>query len=403
MSDNVATIEQPVTTTDQNQDVQVAPDVSQLMAQSLWDNMNPTVYQNVEPATPEPVATPDAESQQPTPEPTPAADDIVDLDVYFQREFNMNPTDFRAKWDELNKPKESTQQEIQWANEDSRRLFEAIREGKTEDVYNYLNQQQQLARLEKYDIADANQAAEIIRANLQFKYKDLSSQEIDRLFARQYSMPPQPTQSLDQSDGDFEIAMENWKRQVQEKQTDMIIDAKLAKPELANYKSQIVLPEIQKPQQQQPGPSPEELAAMEAGRKAYLGAVESNYQNFKGYNVTAKDGDVELPISYNISPEEQVASRDQLKDFNVNDFFGQRWFDEKGNPNVTLMQEDLYLLVNKGKILQKTANEAAAQMKAHLIKSQNNIKLNGITQQPAPTQQAPDVNKVLGDTLWGVR
>lgn len=403
MSDNVATIEQPVTTTDQNQDVQVAPDVSQLMAQSLWDNMNPTVYQNVEPATPEPVATPDAESQQPTPEPTPAADDIVDLDVYFQREFNMNPTDFRAKWDELNKPKESTQQEIQWANEDSRRLFEAIREGKTEDVYNYLNQQQQLARLEKYDIADANQAAEIIRANLQFKYKDLSSQEIDRLFARQYSMPPQPTQSLDQSDGDFEIAMENWKRQVQEKQTDMIIDAKLAKPELANYKSQIVLPEIQKPQQQQSGPSPEELAAMEAGRKAYLGAVESNYQNFKGYNVTAKDGDVELPISYNISPEEQVASRDQLKDFNVNDFFGQRWFDEKGNPNVTLMQEDLYLLVNKGKILQKTANEAAAQMKAHLIKSQNNIKLNGITQQPAPTQQAPDVNKVLGDTLWGVR
>lgn len=399
-----ATLEQttPTQTDQQDQVVTATPQVSQIVGDSLW-GMQTTPYVNPEQQAPAPANEPPATDTNP---PAPEADDVIDLDVYFQREFGMAPTDFKSKWEELNKPKEpATPQEIQWANDESKRLFDAIREGKEDEVYRYLNQKQQLAKLENYDISDANQAAEIIRANMQFKYKDLSTQEIDRLFSRQYSMPAQPQQTDLQTDEEFAAVMDQWKQQVQEKQQDMIIDAKLVKPELSQFKPQIVLPEIQKPQVQQAGPTPEELAAMEAGRKAYLGALESNYQNFKGFNVTAKSGDAELPISYNISPEEQIASKQELQEFDVNGFFEKRWWDGNGNPNVTLMQEDLYMLKNRDKILQKTANEAASKMYDHIKKIQNNINLKSVNSElgPLPADKTPEnVSQTLAKNIWAM-
>lgn len=390
----------------QEQAVTATPQVSQIVGDALW-GMQTTPYQNPEQPQSQEVAQPAVETQAAATE-VADAEEVLDVNDYFKREFGLDASEFRSKWEEYNKPKEQTQtqQEIQWANDDSKRFFEYLKEGKEDDVYNYLNQKKQLERLEKFDVVDANQAAEIIRANLQFKYKDLSTQEIDRLFTRQYSMPPQPQQTDLQTDEEYAAVMDQWKQQVQEKQQDMIIDAKLAKPELSQYKSQIVLPEIQKPQVQQTGPTPEELAAMEAGRKAYLGAVEAGYQNFKGFTVTAKDGDVQLPISYGINPEELSASKQALENFNVNDFFEKRWFDEKGNPNVTLMQEDLYSLINRDKIHQKIANEAAAQMKAHFIKNQNNINLKGVspTLGPTdPTKGAPkNESQALAESIWNM-
>jgi hypothetical protein len=389
------TLEQPTTQVDQEQVVQASPDANQIMAESLW-NMNPTAYQNVEPVvTPAPATELTPESvEAPKPE---EQDEFISADEYFKREYGLEANEFRSKWDELNKPKEAVApQEQKWVYDDS----------KEEEIYNYIDQKRRLDRLEKYDVTDANQAAEIIRTNLQFKYKDLKPTEIDRLFNRQYSVPPEPQQTDIQTDEEYAAVRLQWQQQVQEKQQDMIIDAKLAKPELSKFKSEIVQPDIQKPQVQQAGPTPEELAAIDAARKAYVGAVESKYQNFKGYNITAKDGDVQLPVSYNISPEELTASKQTLENLDVNEFLGPRWFDGNNNPHVNLIQEDLYLLQNRDKVFQKIANEAVAQMKAHLIKIQNNINLKGVnpTLGPtSPTQQAPvNESHALAEKIWSM-
>lgn len=362
-------VEQQATQVEQPE-AQVAPNATQAMAESLW-NLQPTVYQSVQNAPteqqkpvveqPKPEEQPPQVTQTDTPE-------VLELDDYFQRSFGMNATDFKTKWEELNKPQDPPQpQEVRWTYDDS----------KEDEIYDYIHRKKQLDRLEKLEISDATHAAEIIRTNLQYKYKDLKPEDIDRLFARQYTMPAKPQQSIDQTDEDYAAAVSAWEAQVKDKQQDMILDAKLAKPELLQYKSQIVQPQIQKPEVQQQGPSQEDLAKVEAGRQAYLGAIESSYQNFKGYSVTAKNGDVQLPISYNISPEELMATKTTIEDFNVDGFFGQRWF-ENNTPRVNLIQEDLYLLQNRDKIFQKIANEAAAQMQEHLIKVQNNIKLHGV-------------------------
>jgi len=143
------------------------------------------------------------------------------------------------------------------------------------------------------------------------------------------------------------------------------------------------------------------LAAMQVGRDSYLKALNGSYQNFKGFSVTAKDGDVQLPVEYTINPEELSASKQELENLNVDAFFESRWFDEKGDPNITLMQEDLYLLRNRDKIFQKIANEAAAQRFLHHQKVQNNVKLNGVNQEIAPAQiTAKTDSQALAENIW---
>jgi len=401
MSDNVATVEQPVVPQETQVDetlVPASPDANQIMAESLWGNQ-PTPYQNPEAiAQPETPAATEQQVQPATPS-TNEEDKIWDFDEYFKQEFGIDPNTAKTEWAELRKLKETppTPQEVKWSYDDS----------KEEELYNYIHQKRELAKLESMEVANSDQAAEILKANLQFKYKGtLTPQEIDRIFSKQYALPAQPSRDIDHTDEEHAEVIKAWESQVAEKKMDMIIEAKMAKPELSKFKDQIVLPDIQKPQVQPQGPTQEELAAMEAGRQAYLKAVDSNYQNFKGFSVTAVNGAVQLPISYGVSPEEVTASKQEVENFNVNDFFGTRWFDENGNPRVNLMQEDLYLLKNRDRIFQKMCNEGAAQMQAHLIKNQNNINLKGVNPTLGPTppaqQPAQTPSQRMAEQIWSM-
>lgn len=335
-----------------------------------------------------------------------AEQEVLEEKEWLKNNFGIEDlNDFKTQWSEYQKIKGQpapTAQEVKWVYDES----------KEDDIYNYINQKKQLERLEKYDIADVNQASEIIKANLQFKYKDLNSQQIDRLYQRQYQLPEKPVQNLE-SDEDYAQVLANWQRQVQEKEQDIMIDAKIAKPELINFKSQLVKPDtptLTNANAQQQGPNQEDLAAQEALRNSFIQKLGTDYRNFKGYSVTAKDGDVELPISYGLNDDEKLAFNGTVQKAvsNINDFLDNDlgWWDKTNNSfNINKIQEDLYLLLNKEKVFSKLAGDASAQRYKHQLAIQNNIKLNGVNNQDLPIQPVPDEKakqKQMADTLWGV-
>jgi hypothetical protein len=337
---------------------------------------------------------------------TTATEEVMDINDWLKKEFEVDSVDgFRTQWNELRKLKEQAPpqaQEVKWVYDES----------KEDEIFSYINQKKQLAKLENYEITDAAQASEIIKANLQFKYKDLDSKQIDRLYQRQYALPERPIQNLE-SDEEFTQVIANWQRQVQEKEQDIMIDAKIAKPELANYKSQLVLPDIPKANNagQQQGPTQEDLAAQEAFRNSFVQKLGTDYRNFKGYNTIAKDGEVELPISYSLNDDEKLAFNPTVQKAvdNINTFLDNDlgWWDAQSNSfNINKMQEDLYLLLNKDKVFSKLAGDSAAKRYEHHLKVSNNIKLNGVNNQmdiPNGTVVDEKVKqKQMADTLWGI-
>lgn len=384
----------------QNQDaaVQTAdqsnqqPDFNQQLAQSLW---NGVPMKQPEPAgnPPQTTSTPDTTTQTVSEEVQ-----TIDLDEYFKREFGTDAAAAKAEWANLQKLKETppTPQEIQWANDDSKKVFESLKSGDTKPLYEYLQRQSELEQAANLSAADA------IKLHIKLNNPHYKAEDIADVFEEKYALPTTPTQEQDEDDTAFQARMNQYNQSVEKINRRIERDAFSAKEGLSQLKSQLVLPDIPQVQNAEPQPDQKELEPkQQVFMDNFKKALDSNYQNFKGFNVTAIDGEVQLPISYVISPEEVNASKQELENFNVNEFLDQRWFDEKGNPNITLMQEDLYLLKNRDKVLQKVANEAAAQRYLHHQKVQNNININGVNNQIAPTQQpVKSESEVLAENIW---
>jgi len=277
-------------------------------------------------------------------------------------------------------------EEFKFQDDMSKTLFDAIKEGKTDDIYEILNQQKKLDKLISNELTP-NLAVDIIKTNIQNKYKDLTSDEVDLLFYDQYFVPSKPEQAYDDSDEDYATKVKTWQSQVDYLDKKMMIEAKVIRPELTKLKSELKLPDIYGEAQQE-AESREEVEKMQQARSIYEKTLDSDFQSFSGFTVSVKDEDVEIPISFNVAEEERLAMKNTLADFDSDSYFGERWFAEDGKPKVQQMMADKYLLENYNKILQKVANEAASQrMLAHLKKT-GNININQPTPQGTPTPSA---------------
>jgi len=280
----------------------------------------------------------------------------------------------------------------------SKTLFDAIKEGKTDDVYEILNQQKRLEKLTTSELTP-NLAVDIIKTNIQNKYKDLNQDEVDLLFYDQYFVPLKPEQGYDESDEDYAAKVKTWQSQVDYVDKKLMIEAKVIRPELEKLKSELRLPDIYG-QEKQEAASQEEFESMQQARNVYEKTLESDFNNFKGFDVTVKDEEVEIPISFNVSEEERSALKNELSDFDVDAYFEKRWFNEDGRPNVKQAMSDRYLLENWDKIARKIANEAASQRLVAHLKKTGNITLNQPTPQGTPSQSAGSAFEELQKAVW---
>ena len=350
------------------------------------DDNAPQVQNKVEEApilNNEPQSAPPPQEETKVEEPSSAQTSSFDSNQFVKERFGFESVEqAEEEFKRFREPKE----EFKFQDDMSKTLFDAIKEGKTDDIYEILNQQKKLDKLISNELTP-DLAVDIIKTNIQNKYKDLTSDEVDLLFYDQYFVPSKPEQSYDESDEDYATKVKTWQSQLDYLDKKMMIEAKVIRPELTKLKSELKLPDIYGEAQQE-AESREEVEKMQQARSIYERTLDSDFQSFSGFTVSVKDEDVEIPISFNVAEEERLAMKNTLADFDSDSYFGERWFAEDGKPKVQQMMADKYLLENYNKILQKVANEAASQrMLAHLKKT-GNININQPTPQGTPTPSA---------------
>jgi hypothetical protein len=286
------------------------------------------------------------------------------------------------------------QPSFEFKDDVSRTLFDAIKEGKADDVYEILNQQKRLEKLITSDLTP-DLAAEIVKTNIKNKYKDLTSEDVDLLFYDQYFVPSKPEQAYDESDEDYAGKVKTWQSQIDYADRKLMIEAKVIRPELEKLKSEIKLPDIYNEAGRE-AESQEEFEIMQQARSIYEKTLDSDFQSFNGFNVSVKDEDVEIPISFNVGEDERLAMKNDLADFDSDSYFEGRWFTKDGKPNVQQIMADKYLLENREKIFSKIANEAASQRLLAHLKKNGNININ---QSPTPQGAKPDLNGTEAERL----
>lgn len=306
-------------------------------------------------------------------------EEIIEPKEWLKRELEVEDVSEVKAWrDELKKLKE-TPQEYKFENEESKRMAEAISKGDRKEILRILNTQDRLERFTASEVND-DTAADIIKLGMQLKYKDLSPSEIDYKYNKEFSIPREPMQGVDEIDEEFTARKAEWQEKVNDVKMNRNIEAKLAKPELEKLKSQIVLPELNKPSTQEANQPTE--AELKQIRDNFLAALDSNYNKVEGFNTMVKDQFVEIPIAFKIPDDAKVAIKGRLVEgMDVNAYMDKRWFDEKGNAKVENIFYDQYILENLDKILSSVANNAASRRLEEYIKQSKNLNVNGSTQQ----------------------
>jgi hypothetical protein len=339
---------------------------------------------------------------------TPATEDsevIMDPNEWLKEQLGVdNVDDAKQAFAELAQLREAakTPAEIKFANEQSQRLFEAIKEGKEDEIYNHLHKKRELSQV------DQLKGDQAIRLNLKYSNPHFKDADIQDVFEELYSKPEKPQQELEEEEGDYNVRVQRWEQQVAKIDRKIERDAFTAKQELAKHTNEIVFPDIPK---REPAASTaqidpailEQQTAFKANVHQKLG---TELNNFNGFNVTYKDEAVEIPIAFNVSPEEKQSLIQFVKDevlgenFNVNDFFNKRWFDEQGNPKQELLN-DAYFFNNREKVLQKMVNESATKRILEYKKEISNIKINPTPQGTFNPQTAATEFDNLAKQVWG--
>lgn len=341
-------------------------------------------------------------------------EEVVDADEWLKTQFGWENADAaKAEIEELRKLREgaSSQAEIEFANEQSAKFFKLLQEGKEDDLYSFLENKKKFDRLSSITELDTRSAAEIIKLNMQQKYKDLTPAEIEYKFNKQFAVPAKPNQGEMETDDEYQERLQSWEAKAKDIETEMFIEAKLAKPELEKFKNELVLPEVQfESESQNYEPTQEELEATEALMNQFKESAKAALSSFDGFNVSVKDEEVEIPLSYAVSDEEKSVVSSQLErfadaNFDANVVLAERWLKDDGKGgyqlNTNQIIRDLTLLQSDGKMNQKFVNDAASKRLTEYIKKTSNVSVTSQTAQSTfnPSSSKSELDKQI-EYIW---
>lgn len=333
---------------------------------------------------------------------------VVDADDYLRQNLGYESWDAaKQEIEELKKLKEAQQaNEIKFANDESEKLFKALQEGKEDEIFEVLSKKQEFKRIEKLDVTNPKDASELIKANLKLKHPQLDPTEIEDIFQENYYKSPKPTQRDDQTDEEYQAALEDWKLRIEAIDRKMVRDAKIAKPEVLSLQSKIVIPDIPTNNSQAAGQTQEDLEAFTKAKESFVKSAETVLKDFNGFVATVKDKDVEIPVSYDLSKEEKETLNGYVKNFaerlDANVLFAERWLDKEGNIKTEQVIKDLSKVLFDDNKSQKFVNDAAAKRLELYLKDKKKVDVSGGSNSRTtfePTSEQAQLEK-LRESFW---
>jgi len=193
----------------------------------------------------------EAQSQEPVQQPTeqpvvpttpePNQPQTPNYDSWVKEQFGFDSVDAaKQKFEEVKN----------WKPEEPKlRTVEELFGEKEKEIADYLSNKQKLERLSGAQLDNnTSVASEIIKLSMRQKNNELTDEDADFLFNQKFATPSKPVQDLlNEADEDYSLRVNQWQEQVNTIQRQMIIEAKMAKPELEKLRTELKLPEIYTP------------------------------------------------------------------------------------------------------------------------------------------------------------
>ena len=323
-------------------------------------------------------------------------EEVVDANEYLKTNLGYESWEAaKAEIEELRQLKANpTKAEIKYENEVSQKLAQAWMAGKTDEVFEYLNEQRQLDRLTTAEVSK-DTADEIIKLGMKLRYKDegLNETEIAYKFNKQYSIPKEPVELASETAEEFEQRHNDWKEQVADIEMSKIIDAKVAKRDLEAAKQKLVLPTVETSVDEdyiQYKKDLEESAKIDEETKiAYKAFTPEAVEAKMNFNDEANK--IAFEFQYKPTQEEFAQAVEMVT--NPEKFWGM-YKNSDGSPNRQKFLQDIQFLVSR----EKMTMEAMKQAKNATIKQMllaDNSQSGQFQRQPAQQGEPSEIHKLM--------
>ena len=271
--------------------------------------------------------------------------------------------------------------DFEWDNEESKVIYESLINGDYGSVSDMLYEQKLLSSLSEMNDSDA------VIMSLAYQYPDLTPEEIHEEFESRYGIPKEDTEYMSED----ELSAYNRKVEKESKRIERELkkDARVAKETLSSYKKEISFPDIlSKAKEFASVVDPKEYVnqyiqseqtksdqTAKAEREKYLSQVDKGLNEFNGFEVKYKDEEVSIDAKFSIPDEDKTALKQELNDFDLVDYFGNRYVKDD-QYDTRQIAEDKYFLQNRDKIINSLVTQAVSKAKLDWLKSIKGIDLS---------------------------
>jgi hypothetical protein len=270
-------------------------------------------------------------------------------------------------------------QAFEWKDDFSKTIYEKLVNKDVSELADMLYEQKVLSSLDTMSDAD------IIKLQMAYEYPDLTIDEIEEEFNSKYKVD----MDIDE-DTLTESEIQDKRKQLEKQQKaisrEMKKTVREAKQSLQEMKKDIDFPDIiSQIQSANNAPISEEAIsqylakqqneqqeAYAQARKAYESSIQDGLNSFDGFSVNYKDEDVQFDGKYNLTQEDKASLQESLKNFDLESFYGNRYFKD-GKYDTKQLAEDVYFLQNREKVVNAMVTQAVSKAKADLLKGMKNI------------------------------
>ena len=276
-------------------------------------------------------------------------------------------------------------------NEFNEKLYKAIQSGQVKEVTQLLAQQERLDSLTTSEVTKDN-AADIIKLNMQLGNKLLTKEDIEFQYKQDYLPPKEPVQRSSETYEEFQERMEDYNERVSFVEQKRIIAAKMAIPELEKAKSTIKLPEI--PINVDEGYV--QYQKMLDDQAKIDEEVKAAYKSFTPKSIETKipftDEANKIGFEFQYEPSSEAFNKSLGMALDINTFFDS-FKKSDGTPDRQKFLDAIHFAMNKDSILL----EAMKQAKNATIKSflPDNINGNGQRMSPAMTGEPNELQRYM--------
>lgn len=327
----------------------------------------PPPIENQEPAAP-PIAD-GASAAAPAPtinQPAAVSEEIVDPSVWVKNEFGFDSVDaIKAAIAELNelRGKANTPAEIAFANEEAKKMYTYLKEGKEDDLYSVLQGRQMVKNLETMN--DEQKLKLYIKMQNPRFDEELIQDEYDSLYKLDENKFKNDLDEVDQ------LRLRKEKLRMQQRIEN---DVQKANEHFNQYKTKIELHDIATQNNN-----------IDKEYEAYKASIAQSQESYEKVIVPSVNSLKETDVQFSVKVEDpnnqmqfEVSIAPDVNDFNEAkkeslDFYGyvsKTYYDDKGNFNAAKLNRAILLEKNFDKYAQSIARQAVNAERKRIIEKE---------------------------------